>query len=149
MTFFTRPAAQNVSSESRLTKPFIYSILINEVGGGVSARGPSGSVGTQYVAPYEEGWSIFKDPLNTGFQEKSSGGRWSWTLKFAQRGRWSWTLKFAQRGRWSWTLKFAQRGEVELDPQVRPAGEVELGCEIWISFASGCSSTAVQRTLSL
>ena len=27
--------------------------------------------------------------------------------------------------------------------------EVELGCESWISFASSCSSTAVQRTLSL
>ena len=27
--------------------------------------------------------------------------------------------------------------------------EVELGCESWTSFASGCSSTAVQRTLSL
>ena len=37
--------------------------------------------------------------------------------------------------------------EVELDPQVSP--EVELGCESWTSFASGCSSTAVQRTLFL
>ena len=27
--------------------------------------------------------------------------------------------------------------------------EVELGCESWTSFASGCPSTAVQRTLSL
>ena len=27
--------------------------------------------------------------------------------------------------------------------------EAELGCESWTSFASGCSSTAVQRTLSL
>ena len=43
--------------------------------------------------------------------------------------------------------------EVELDPQVSPEEimnrEVELGCESWTSFASGCSSTAVQRTLSL
>ena len=39
--------------------------------------------------------------------------------------------------------------EVELDPQVSPEGimsrEVELGCD----FASGCYSTAVQRTMSL
>ena len=27
--------------------------------------------------------------------------------------------------------------------------EVELGCESWTSFASGCSSTVVQQTLSL
>ena len=43
--------------------------------------------------------------------------------------------------------------EVELDPQVSPekimSREVELGCQSWTSFASGCSSTAVQRTLSL
>ena len=43
--------------------------------------------------------------------------------------------------------------EVELDPQVNPeeimSREVELGCESWTSFASGCSSTAVLRTLSL
>ena len=43
--------------------------------------------------------------------------------------------------------------ELELDPHVSPeeimSREVELGCESWISFASGCSSTAVQRTLSL
>ena len=42
---------------------------------------------------------------------------------------------------------------MELDPQVSPEGimsrEVELDCESWTSFASGCSSTAVQRTLSL
>ena len=42
---------------------------------------------------------------------------------------------------------------MELDPQVSPeeimSREVELGCESWTSFASGCSSTAVQqRTLS-
>ena len=40
--------------------------------------------------------------------------------------------------------------EVELDPQVSPeeimSREVELGCESWTSFASGGSSTAVQRT---
>ena len=46
-----------------------------------------------------------------------------------------------------------KRTEVELDPQVSPEEnmnkEVELGCESWTSFASGCSSTAVQRTLSL
>ena len=43
--------------------------------------------------------------------------------------------------------------EVELDPQISPeeimSREVELGCETWTSFASGCSSTAVQRILSL
>ena len=43
--------------------------------------------------------------------------------------------------------------EVELDLQVSPeeimSREVELGCESWTSFASSCSSTAVQRTLSL
>ena len=42
---------------------------------------------------------------------------------------------------------------MELDLQVGPeeimSREVELGCESWISFASSCSSTAVQRTLSL
>ena len=46
-----------------------------------------------------------------------------------------------------------KRREVELDPQASPeeitSREVELGCESWISFTSGCSSTAVQRTLSL
>ena len=46
-----------------------------------------------------------------------------------------------------------KRREVELDPQVSPeeimSREVELGGESWTSFASGCSSTAVQRTLSL
>ena len=46
-----------------------------------------------------------------------------------------------------------KRREVELDPQVSAeetmSREVELGCESWTSFASGCSSTAVQRTLSL
>ena len=46
-----------------------------------------------------------------------------------------------------------KKREVELDPQVSPeeimSREVELGCESWTSFASGCSSTAVQRTLSL
>ena len=46
-----------------------------------------------------------------------------------------------------------KRREVELDPQVSPEEimrrEVELGCESGTSFASGCSSTAVQRTLSL
>ena len=40
--------------------------------------------------------------------------------------------------------------EVELDLQVSPeeimSSEVELGCESWTSFASSCSSTAVQRT---
>ena len=43
--------------------------------------------------------------------------------------------------------------EVELDPQFSPeesmSREVELDCESWTSFASGRSSTAVQRTLSL
>ena len=46
-----------------------------------------------------------------------------------------------------------ERREVELDPQVSPeeikSREVEPGCESWTSFTSGCSSTAVQRTLSL
>ena len=46
-----------------------------------------------------------------------------------------------------------KRREVELNPQVSPeeimSREVELGCENWTYFASGCSSTAVQRTLSL
>ena len=47
-----------------------------------------------------------------------------------------------------------KRREVELDPQVSPeeimSREVELGCESWTnSFVSGCSSTAVQQTLSL
>ena len=46
-----------------------------------------------------------------------------------------------------------KRREVELDPQVSPeeimSREVELGCVSWTYFASGCSSTAVQRTLSL
>ena len=46
-----------------------------------------------------------------------------------------------------------KRRKVELDPQVSTeeimSREVELGCESWTFFASGCSSTAVQRTLSL
>ena len=46
-----------------------------------------------------------------------------------------------------------QSREVELDRQVSPeeimSREVELGCESGTSFASSCSSTAVQRTLSL
>ena len=46
-----------------------------------------------------------------------------------------------------------KRREVELDPQFSPeeimSREVKLGCESWTSFASSCSSTAVQRTLSL
>ena len=45
------------------------------------------------------------------------------------------------------------RREVVLDPQVSPeeimSREVELGCESWTSFTSGCSSAAVQWTLSL
>ena len=43
--------------------------------------------------------------------------------------------------------------EEELDHQVSPEEimnrEEELGCGSWTSFTSGCSSTAVQRTLSL
>ena len=43
--------------------------------------------------------------------------------------------------------------EVELDLQVSAeeimSSEVELGCESLTPFASSCSSTAVQRTLSL
>ena len=46
-----------------------------------------------------------------------------------------------------------KRREVELDLQVSPeeimSREVELGCKSWTSFASSCSSTAVQQTLSL
>ena len=42
---------------------------------------------------------------------------------------------------------------MELDPHVSAEeitnSEVELSCEIWTSFASGCFSTAEQRTLSL
>ena len=42
---------------------------------------------------------------------------------------------------------------MELDPQVSPeeimSREMELDCKSWTSFASGCSSTAVQRTVSL
>ena len=40
---------------------------------------------------------------------------------------------------------------MERNPQVSPeeimSREMELGCESWTSYASGCSSTAVQRTL--
>ena len=46
-----------------------------------------------------------------------------------------------------------KRREVELDPQVSleeiMSREVELGCQSWTYFASGCSLTAVQQTLSL
>ena len=46
-----------------------------------------------------------------------------------------------------------KKREAELDLQVSPeeimSREVELGCESWTSFVSGCSSTAVQRTLAL
>ena len=46
-----------------------------------------------------------------------------------------------------------KRREVELDPQVSPeeiiSRKMELGCESRTSFALGCSSSAVQRTLSL
>ena len=45
----------------------------------------------------------------------------------------------SRAGRWSWTLS----------PEEIMSREVELGCESWTSFASGCSSTAVQWTLSL
>ena len=57
-------------------------------------------------------------------------------------------LKYTHRvpGEISWR-------EVELDVQVSleemMSREEELGCESWTSFASGCSSTAVQRTLFL
>ena len=36
-----------------------------------------------------------------------------------------------------------------VSPEEIMSREVELGCESWTSFASSCSSTAVQRTLSL
>ena len=40
-----------------------------------------------------------------------------------------------------------------MDPQVSPeeimSREVEMGCESWTSFASGCSSTAVQTDIVL
>ena len=46
-----------------------------------------------------------------------------------------------------------KRREMELNLQVSPeeimSREVELGCERWTCFASSCSSTAVQRILSL
>ena len=46
-----------------------------------------------------------------------------------------------------------EEGGGGLDLQVSPeeimSREVELGCESWTSFASSCSSTAMQRTLSL
>ena len=44
-----------------------------------------------------------------------------------------------RRGGGSWTLS----------PEEIMSREVELGCESWTSFDSGCSSTALQRTLSL
>ena len=50
-------------------------------------------------------------------------------------------IKRSRGGRWSWTFK--------LSPKEIMRREVELGCESWTSFASSCSSTAVQRTLSL
>ena len=46
-----------------------------------------------------------------------------------------------------------KRREMELDPQVSPEEimnrKVELGCKSWTSYALGCSSVAVQWTLSL
>ena len=39
--------------------------------------------------------------------------------------------------------------DLQVSPEVIMSTEVELGCESWTSFASSCSSTAVQRTLSL
>ena len=38
---------------------------------------------------------------------------------------------------------------LQVSPEEIMSREVELGCERWTSSASGCSSTAVQRTLSL
>ena len=66
-------------------------------------------------------------------------------------------IKVAVRARTSHLLTRVpgeiKRREVELDLQVSPeelmSREVELGWESWTSFASGCSSTAVQRTLPL
>ena len=64
-------------------------------------------------------------------------------------------IKGAVRARTSHLLPRGEikRREVELDLKVNPeeimSREVELGCESWTSFASGCSPTAVQRTLSL
>ena len=40
-------------------------------------------------------------------------------------------------------------GPLNLAQKISWAGRCELDCESWTSFASGCSSTAVQRTLSL
>ena len=45
-------------------------------------------------------------------------------------------------GRWSWTFNWVSPKEIM-------SREVELGCESWTSFASSCSSTAVQRTRTL
>ena len=45
-----------------------------------------------------------------------------------------------------WLIRDGDRGGVGEEIMSR---EVELGCESWTSFASSCSSTAVQRTLSL
>ena len=50
-------------------------------------------------------------------------------------------IKRSRGGRWSWTF--------QVSPEEIMSREVELGCESWTSFASSCSSTAVQRTLSL
>ena len=49
-------------------------------------------------------------------------------------------IKRSRGGRWSWTFN---------SPEEIMSREVELGCESWTSFASSCSSTAVQQTLSL
>ena len=65
--------------------------------------------------------------------------------------RWASSVKVPGEIKRSRDLKAGR--EVELDLQVSPeeimSREVELGCESWISFASSCSSTAMQRTLSL
>ena len=41
----------------------------------------------------------------------------------------------SRAGRWSWTFS----------PEEIMSREVEMGCESWTSFASSCSSTAVQH----
>ena len=70
--------------------------------------------------------------LLKSFNDYKQGHTHTHTHRFQARSR---------GGRWSWTLKLAQKRSL--------SREVELGCESWTSFASGCSSTAVQRTLPL
>ena len=101
-------------------------------------------------------------PCNTRMQKKSTahvkdpaspcpklGGLWAHLTKITQDA-----LKVSESSICLYRVPGEiKRMEVELEPQVSPeeimSWEMELGCESWTSFASGCSSTAVQRTLSL